>query len=84
MFIITNYDIGIIVTDIVTDILSLRTVDSAIWSLYLHELFRLILVHGHTGVCCIIIIIIRHASLLSQAFLPGTSLEPAVIPTAQS
>jgi len=31
----------------------------------------------------IIIIIIQYACLLSQAFLPGTSLEPAVIPTAQ-
>ena len=32
----------------------------------------------------IIIIIIRYGCLLSQAFLPGTSLEPAVIPTAQA
>jgi len=32
----------------------------------------------------IIIIIIRYVCLLSQAFLPGTSLEPAVIPTAQA
>ena len=32
----------------------------------------------------IIIIIIQYACLLSQAFLPGTSLEPAVIPTAQA
>ena len=32
----------------------------------------------------IIIIIIRYECLLSQAFLPGTSLEPAVIPTAQA
>jgi len=32
----------------------------------------------------IIIIIIRYVCLLSQAFLPGTSLEPAVIPTAGS
>jgi len=32
----------------------------------------------------IIIIITRYACLLSQAFLPGTSLEPAVIPTAQA
>ena len=31
-----------------------------------------------------IIIIIRYVCLLSQAFLPGTSLEPAVIPTAQA
>jgi len=30
------------------------------------------------------IIIIQYACLLSQAFLPGTSLEPAVIPTAQA
>ena len=30
------------------------------------------------------IIIIRYGCLLSQAFLPGTSLEPAVIPTAQA
>ena len=30
------------------------------------------------------IIIIRYVCLLSQAFLPGTSLEPAVIPTAQA
>ena len=32
----------------------------------------------------IIIIIIQYVYLLSQAFLPGTSLEPAVIPTAQA
>ena len=32
----------------------------------------------------IIIIIIRYVCLLSQAFLPGTFLEPAVIPTAQA
>ena len=32
----------------------------------------------------VIIIIIRYVCLLSQAFLPGTSLEPAVIPTAQA
>ena len=32
----------------------------------------------------IIIIIIQYVCLLSQAFLPGTSLEPAVIPTAQA
>ena len=32
----------------------------------------------------IIIIIIRYGCLLSQAFLPGTSLEPAVIPTAHA
>ena len=32
----------------------------------------------------IFIIIIRYVCLLSQAFLPGTSLEPAVIPTAQA
>ena len=31
-----------------------------------------------------IIIIIKYICLLSQAFLPGTSLEPAVIPTAQA
>jgi len=30
------------------------------------------------------IIIIQYVCLLSQAFLPGTSLEPAVIPTAQA
>jgi len=30
------------------------------------------------------IIIIRYGCLLSQAFLPGTSLEPAVIPTTQA
>ena len=38
-------------------------------------------------VCIIIIIIIvvvQYVCLLSQAFLPGTSLEPAVIPTAQA
>ena len=29
-------------------------------------------------------IIIRYVCLLSQAFLPGTSLEPAVIPTTQA
>ena len=32
----------------------------------------------------IIIIIIQYVCLLSQAFLPGTSLEPAVIPTTQA
>jgi len=32
----------------------------------------------------VIIIIIQYVCLLSQAFLPGTSLEPAVIPTAQA
>jgi len=32
----------------------------------------------------IVIIIIRYVCLLSQSFLPGTSLEPAVIPTAQA
>ena len=32
----------------------------------------------------IIIIIIQYVCLLSQAFLPGTSLEPAVIPTAHA
>ena len=32
----------------------------------------------------IIIIIIQYICLLSQAFLPGTSLEPAVIPTAHA
>jgi len=32
----------------------------------------------------IIIIIIQYVCLLSQAFLPGTSLEPEVIPTAQA
>jgi len=32
----------------------------------------------------IIIIIIQYICLLSQAFLPGTSLEPAVIPTTQA
>ena len=32
----------------------------------------------------IINIIIQYVCLLSQAFLPGTSLEPAVIPTAQA
>ena len=31
-----------------------------------------------------IIIIIQYVCLLSQAFLPGTSLEQAVIPTAQA
>ena len=32
----------------------------------------------------IIIIIMQYVCLLSQAFLPGTSLEPAVIPTTQA
>jgi len=32
----------------------------------------------------IIIIIIQYVRLLSQAILPDTSLEPAVIPTAQA
>jgi len=32
----------------------------------------------------IIIIVIQYGCLLSQAFLPGTSFEPAVIPTAQA
>ena len=34
--------------------------------------------------CVCSIIIIRYVCLLSQAFLPGTSLEPAVIPIAQA
>ena len=33
---------------------------------------------------CFIITVIQYICLLSQAFLPGTSLEPAVIPTAQA
>ena len=36
------------------------------------------------NIIIIIIIIIRHGCLLSQAFLPDTSLEPAVIPTAHA
>jgi len=41
---------------------------------------------GEFNACIIIIIIIiiRYGCVLSQAFLPGTSLEPAVIPTAQT
>ena len=35
-------------------------------------------------VVVVVVIIIQYACLLSQAFLPGTSLEPAVIPTAQA
>ena len=35
-------------------------------------------------VVIVIIIIIQYVCLLSQAFLPGTSLEPAVIPPAQA
>ena len=38
----------------------------------------------NTVVIIIIIIIIQYVCLLSQAFLPGTFLEPAVIPTAQA
>jgi len=37
-----------------------------------------------TIIIIIIIIIIRYGCLLSQAFLPGISLEPAVFPTAQA
>ena len=37
-----------------------------------------------TFIIIIIIIIIRYIRLLLQAFLPGTSLEPAVIPTAHA
>jgi len=37
-----------------------------------------------TSKIIIIIIIIQYVCVLSQAFLPGTSLEPAVIPTAQA
>jgi len=44
--------------------------------------FRNILLDGI--IIIIIIIIIQYVFLLSQAFLPGTSLEPAVIPTAQA
>ena len=40
--------------------------------------------NNNTNIIIIIIIIIQYVSLLSQAFLPGTSLEPAVIPTAQA
>jgi len=36
------------------------------------------------SVIIVYIIIIQYVCLLSQAFLPGTSLEPAVIPTAQT
>jgi len=36
------------------------------------------------AVIIIIIIIIQFVCLLSQSFLPGTSLEPAVIPTTQA
>ena len=36
------------------------------------------------AIIIIIIIIIQYVCLLSQAFLPGTSLEPAVIPTTQA
>ena len=32
----------------------------------------------------VVVVIIQYVCLLSQAFLPGTSLEPAVIPTAQA
>ena len=35
-------------------------------------------------VAAVRIIIIRYVCLLSQAFIPDTSLEPAVIPTAQA
>ena len=35
-------------------------------------------------VVVVVVVIIQYACLLSQAFLPGTSLEPAVIPTAQA
>ena len=42
------------------------------------------LVSNNFGTFIIIIIIIQYVCLLSQAFLPGTSLEPAVIPTAQA
>ena len=38
----------------------------------------------HYALIIIIIIIIRYVCLLSQAFLPGTCLEPAVIPTAHA
>jgi len=38
----------------------------------------------YTKCIIIIIIIIQYVCLLSQAFLPGISLEPAVIPTAQA
>jgi len=41
-------------------------------------------VHLVWFIIIIIIIIIRYVCLLSQAFLPGTSLEPAVIPNAQA
>ena len=39
---------------------------------------------GNFAFIIIIIIIVRYVCLLSQAFLPSTSLEPAVIPTAQA
>ena len=39
---------------------------------------------GQCEVIIIITIIIQYVCLLSQTFLPGTSLEPAVIPTAQA
>ena len=40
--------------------------------------------HQHKYSPKVIIIIIQYVWLLSQAFLPGTSLEPAAIPTAQA
>ena len=48
-----------------------------------HLLICMFLVY-YTVIIIIIIIIIQYVYLLSQAFLPGTSLEPAVIPTAQA
>jgi len=32
----------------------------------------------------VVVFVIRYGCLLSQAFLPGTTLEPAVIPTAHA
>ena len=43
-----------------------------------------VILHKYFVTIIIIIIIIQYVCLLSQAFLPGTSLEPAVIPTAQA
>ena len=57
------------------------TADSDLHCLELEIIIIIIII---TIIIIIIIIIMRYGCLLSQAFLPGTSLEPAVIPTAQA
>ena len=60
-------------------------ITTEILSTYLYLFLQILFVEEeNVSRYSIIIIIIQYVCLLSQAFLPGTSLEPAVIPTAQA